>query len=225
MSDYARVHDFSVKDGLSTGDPLKVIKGSEVDAELDAVVTMSATKVDEPASPTEGDVIQYVGGFWTAIGAPVPPGVVNGYAGATAPTGWLLCNGALVSTTTYANLFAAIGYTYGGSGASFNLPDATGRVVAGKEASQSRLTTAESGINGGTLGAAGGAQAHSLSVAEMPAHTHTNSMVDSGVDTESSPAQNVYQPGAGGSATGSAGSSATHLNVQPTIVLNQIIKT
>jgi len=46
MSDYTRVHDFSAKDALSTGDALKVIKGSEVDAELDAVVTAVATKIE-----------------------------------------------------------------------------------------------------------------------------------------------------------------------------------
>ena len=46
MSDYTRVHDFSAKDALSTGDALKVIKGSEVDAELDAIVTAVATKIE-----------------------------------------------------------------------------------------------------------------------------------------------------------------------------------
>ena len=38
------------------------------------------------------------------------------------PDGWLECNGQSVSTTTYPELFAKIGYTYGGSGGSFNLP-------------------------------------------------------------------------------------------------------
>ena len=43
-------------------------------------------------------------------------------AGASAPNGWLACTGTSVSTTTYAALFAVIGYTFGGSGASFSLP-------------------------------------------------------------------------------------------------------
>lgn len=43
--------------------------------------------------------------------------------GSTAPKGWLLCNGASVSTTTYSTLFAKIAYSFGGSGASFNLPN------------------------------------------------------------------------------------------------------
>lgn len=225
MTDYARVHDFSVKDGLSTGDPLKVIKGSEVDAEFDALVTHVATKVDEPSSPTEGDVLTYTSGSWAAGSPQVPPGVVAPYGGSSAPTGWLICDGSSVSTATYANLFAVIGYTYGGAGSSFTLPDLEGRVVAGLEAASTRLTSAESGIDGSVLGAVGGAEAHALTEAEMPAHTHTNSMVDSGVDTEGAPAQNVYQPGVGGSATGSTGGGNTHTSVQPTIVLNYLIKT
>lgn len=45
--------------------------------------------------------------------------------GSTAPKGWLLCNGASVSTTTYAALFAKIAYAFGGSGGSFTLPNIT----------------------------------------------------------------------------------------------------
>jgi microcystin-dependent protein len=52
-----------------------------------------------------------------------PIGSITMFGGATAPFGWLLCNGAGVSTTTYANLFAVIGYNFGGSGATFNLPN------------------------------------------------------------------------------------------------------
>lgn len=64
-----------------------------------------------------------------------PPGAYMPYAGATAPTGWLLCAGQAVSRTTYAALFAAIGTTHGaGDGsATFNLPDLRGRVPAGKD--------------------------------------------------------------------------------------------
>ena len=63
----------------------------------------------------------------------VPTGAVMPFAGANAPTGWLLCDGSAVPRTTYAALFAVIGTTYGsGDGAStFNLPDLRGRVAAG----------------------------------------------------------------------------------------------
>ena len=92
-----------------------------------------------------------------------PPGAVMQYAGAAAPTGWLLCNGAGVSTTTYAGLFAAIGYAYGGSGATFNLPNLTGKVAVGRDTSQTEFAT---------LGQSGGEKAHTMSIAEMPSHTH-----------------------------------------------------
>ena len=225
MSDYARVHDFSVKDGLSTGDPLKVIKGSEVDAEFDALVTHVATKVDEPSSPTEGDVLTYTSGSWAAGSPQVPPGVVAPYGGSSAPTGWLICDGSSVSTVTYANLFSVIGYTYGGAGASFTLPDLEGRVVAGLEAASTRLTSAESGIDGSVLGAVGGAEAHALTAAEMPAHTHTSPWVTGGpVEDGGGSTASIPQSGTG-PATGSAGSGNTHTSVQPTIVLNYLIKT
>lgn len=62
-----------------------------------------------------------------------PPGAVMAFAMATAPNGWLKCNGAAVSRTTYVALFTAIGTTYGvGDGATtFNLPDLRGEFVRG----------------------------------------------------------------------------------------------
>jgi len=91
-----------------------------------------------------------------------PPGVVLPYAGASAPTGWLLCYGQAVSRTTYADLFTAISTTYGaGDGSTtFNVPDLRGRVPAGKDnmggTAANRLTAGGSGVTGTTLGAAGG---------------------------------------------------------------------
>jgi microcystin-dependent protein len=65
----------------------------------------------------------------------LPPGIVLPYAGSAAPNGWLLCYGQAVSRITYATLFAAVGTTYGvGDGSTtFNLPDARGRVIAGRD--------------------------------------------------------------------------------------------
>lgn len=74
----------------------------------------------------------------------VPAGVLMPFAGSSAPTGYLLCDGSAQSTSTYANLFAAIGYTYGGSGASFNLPQMANRHPLG-------VGTKALGTSGGTL--------------------------------------------------------------------------
>lgn len=68
-----------------------------------------------------------------------PVGVIIPFAGTSVPTGYLLCNGAAVSRTNYANLFAAIGTLYGaGDGSTtFNLPDARDRVLQGASGTHS----------------------------------------------------------------------------------------
>jgi tail collar domain/collagen triple helix repeat protein len=75
-----------------------------------------------------------------------PIGVVVPYAGSTPPTGWLVADGSAVSRTTYADLFQAIGTTYGaGDGSTtFNLPDLRGRVVVSLGSSSSVATLGQS---------------------------------------------------------------------------------
>jgi len=75
--------------------------------------------------------VDTTGGFVTYPVSVTPSGAVMFFAMQTPPTGWLECNGASVSTATYPDLFASIGYTYGGAGASFNLPDLRGQFVRG----------------------------------------------------------------------------------------------
>lgn len=112
------------------------------------------------------------------IAAALPAGVMVDFAGTAAPAGWLLCAGQAVSRTTYAALFAAIGVVHGaGDGTTtFNVPDMRGRVAAGKDdmggSAAGRLTTGGSGVNGASLGANGGAETHTLTAAQIPAHTH-----------------------------------------------------
>lgn len=125
--------------------------------------------------------------FWKGLS-----GVILPYAGANPPPGWLYCSGQDVSRTTYAELFAAIGTTFGaGDGSTtFTLPDTRGRVIAGVDnmggTPANRLTTAGSGINATMLGSSGGAQNHTLTAAQMPAHNH-------GVN-DPGHAHNVYDP-------------------------------
>ena len=72
------------------------------------------------------------GGFVTySSNTIVPTGAVFFFAAQAVPPGYLVANGAAVSTTTYADLFAVIGYTFGGAGATFNLPNLTGAFVRG----------------------------------------------------------------------------------------------
>ena len=60
-----------------------------------------------------------------------PPGTIITVAASTAPAGYLKANGASLSTTTYASLFSTIAYTFGGSGASFTIPDLRGEFIRG----------------------------------------------------------------------------------------------
>ena len=98
----------------------------------------------------------------------MPSGSIIVYAGSSAPTGYLFCDGSAISRSTYATLFGIISTTYGvGDGSStFILPDIRGRVVAGKEASASLLTSALGGLDGNTIGNTGGNQAITLTAAQ-----------------------------------------------------------
>jgi hypothetical protein len=70
----------------------------------------------------------------STVDALIPPGTIWAYGGTAAPAGWLLCDGTIYATATYPKLFAALGYAYGGSGATFGVPDLRGRVVLGVSA-------------------------------------------------------------------------------------------
>ena len=161
----------------------------------------------------------------------MPTGALMPYAGTSAPTGFLLCYGQAISRSTYADLFSAISTTYGtGDGSStFNLPDLRGRVVAGQDdmggSSADRLTDQTGGLNGDTLGDTGGSETHTLTTAQMPAHTHTVAAQQQ-VGGDSTNRGGSGQLGAAATITSSStGGDSAHNNVQPTIILNYIIRT
>lgn len=131
---------------------------------------------------TDGDDLATQSDLSGGGGASTPAGVIVPFAGSSAPTGYLVCDGAAVSRTTYADLFAAIGTTYGaGDGSTtFALPNLKGRVVVGVDAGQSEFDT---------LGETGGAKTHTLDSTEIPAHTHSEGTL--ATDFESSHSHSV----------------------------------
>lgn len=180
----------------------------------------------------------------------VPIGTVLMFSGSSAPTGWLLCYGQAASRTTYDELFAVIGTTYGdGDGSTtFNLPDLRGRVVHGLDniggSDAGRLSAAN------TLGGTGGSE--SISTSAMPSHTHSFSDTTSSAGSHQHGLPSTSTAGGGSGyevtaartidwnailaesagshthsisgTTGSAGSGTAGGNLAPYILMNYIIR-
>jgi microcystin-dependent protein len=194
--------------------------------------------VGTPTIATHAATKAYVDTAVSGVTGGAPAGSIIAFGGSTAPAGgWLICDGASVTTAAYPALFAAIGYTYGGSGANFNLPNLKGRVPVGLDSAQTEFDA---------LGETGGAKTHTLSVAEMPAHDHggvsgsgsiqlTYSLVAAASNpvsnantvrgNTSSPVTNTAAGSLHDHSIASQGGGGAHNNLQPYIVLNHIIKT
>ena len=109
------------------------------------------------------------------LSALIPPGTIIHYAGRTVPSGWLICNGANVSRTDYAALFAAIGTIYGtGDGVTtFGLPNMGGRFLEGTTYTGSVGTYHSAGLPNIT--------------GSFTSHGNTGSMVTTGPFTNGEP--------------------------------------
>lgn len=190
------------------------------------------------ANGTSGQVMTSAGSGATPTWADKVDGVLAGfiqmYGAASAPTGWLLCDGSAVSRSTYATLFALIGTTYGSGdgGTTFNVPDLRDKFVVGAG------TTYANAATGGSKDAA------------LPSHTHTATVTDPGhshregasveFGTTSSVSGTTRNSGSDGGgknfqtftattgitvANSTEGVSATNANLPPYIALTFIIKT
>lgn len=131
-----------------------------------------------------------------------PPGAITAYGAATAPTGWLLCDGAAVSRTTYATLFGIISTTFGvGDGSTtFNVPDLRQRFPLGKAGSGT----------GATLGGTGGLIDHVHALDTASSHAQVTALA-------SSPSIQVARKGtAGWTSSHSTGAAAGGGSAQTT---------
>lgn len=147
----------------------------------------------------------YWGGYETN-----PPGTIINWPtgltaiGVNAPPGWLACDGSIYPTSTYDLLFAAIGYTYGGSGGGFNVPDLRGRATAGADTMQTAVGSAGR-LNNWAPGTAGGEATHVLTPNEIP-------LGPSG------------SAGSNGVLVGNSTPAAGHNNIQPTMTVTKLIR-
>jgi hypothetical protein len=166
MSNYVKVTDFAVKDPLPTGDPNKRVRGTELDAEFEAIETAVATKADlsspgltgVPTGPTAT-----AGNNTTQLAttAHVKLAIANALGGmiviwsgsvASIPTGWVLCDG----TNGTPDLRDKFVLGAGGSAA-----------VASSGGAVSKTTTSSGGHSHG-----GATASHTLTSAQIPAHSH-----------------------------------------------------
>jgi len=151
---------------------LRVIDTEKGEACLksEAALSWTQTGLQGPAGPTgptgpKGDKGEQ--GTPGQPGAGTPIGAVIAYAGSVAPTGWLIADGSAVSRATYADLFQAIGDTYGsGDGSTtFNLPDLRGRVAVSVGSNSDVATLGQN--EGNVEGSRSPMHEHSV-----PAHSH-----------------------------------------------------
>lgn len=173
-----------------------------------------------------GNVLKrFNGSKWEAVGGTVsgdtlPIGSIVEYGGNVDPSNWLICDGRAISRLLYADLFNAIGTTYGeGDGSTtFNIPDYRGKGPVG-------LNSNDTDFN--AMGKTGGEKTHTLTINEIPSHDHSvnasTAVAATGTDvrtvTSESAADTYWNNG-----TKTTGGGQAHNNMQPYIVQNFIIK-
>ncbi len=192
-------------------------------------VTSSPTLDDEATSKKYVDDT-----IATLLSIQVPAGMGPlPWSGSSAPTGWLMCDGAAydsVADTSLADLFAVIGTTYGGTGADdFNVPDMRGRFPLGLNTSGSG-TKRVNRTQAQNLGQNDGQENYKLELTHMPSHDHSATISSSGghihgnatTDTESDhvhttdpSTSQVFDPSGNGSGTDSGPSTVRTISINP----------
>jgi microcystin-dependent protein len=155
-------------------------------------------------------------------------GEIRMFAGNFAPRGWAFCDGQLLAISQNDALFSLLGTIYGGDGrVTFGLPDARGRIPIHAGSGP--------GLTSRNLGSRGGSEQVTLTVNQLPAHTHawsaTNSPATSNSPAGAAPANatgDVYTSdfraeNMANNSISNMGGSQSHINLQPFLCINFII--
>ena len=219
---------------------------------VDLMYATASTTIAKLGIGTAGQVLKTNTGAsapeWSTETDLCPVGSIIMYGAAAAPTNWLLCDGSAVNRTTYADLFSAIGTTYGaGNGSStFNVPNLQGVFPAGYDGGSSYALAATGGATTDTPTLSGTNAGTTLTSSQIPAHTHggvttgwpsgswtggtgaTQTAIDaSGLSVASGSVNLSLENTGGGSShthTWTGTSSAVDI-LPPYLVVNYIIKT
>jgi len=184
----------------------------------------------------EATKYNYNAGSVTGI-VTVPTATIIPWSDGSLPTGYLECNGAAVSRSTYSALFAIVGTTYGsGNGSTtFNIPNLKNNIGLGRSNAKALASTGGANTVQTTGNVAGSTAAHTVTTPELPSHSHSNSAAQACLALNCGgqpPGQ--YSPGNTGSTGGGGGHShnmsATFTGdstsvLQPYLTLLYIIKT
>lgn len=220
MSNYTKATNFATKDALSSGDPLKIVKGTEINTEFDAIATAIATKADT-VSPT-------------FTGTPSLPTGTTGVTQSASDDSTKLATTAFVQDVADAikQALFPVGSIYTNSSVSTNpgtllgfgtwTAFGAGRVMVGFDSGNALFDTAEE--TGGSADAVVVSHTHTATVTD-PGHSHTAPTTVSGGDTSAGPGPYWGTGNTGTNTTGisvansTTGVSGTNANYQPYITV------
>ena len=202
MSDYIIAVDWAGKDALSDSNAAKVISGADFNSEFTAARTAINSKAD-----LNGDATESFNATTANAGTNTTQVATTAFVKTAIDASPAYPVGAIFTTTVaYANSAAVVAAIGGTTWTAFG----AGKVLVGVDASDTDFDTVEE---------TGGAKTHTLSIAEMPAHTHSYDKQVTSTDALSIHDISRVTGGNTGATTGSTGGGTAHNNLQPYITV------